>query len=250
MIRATGQTEQDRTEETMGRSGASMRTSLRHSPKALRPASADTTRRPPRRSQQSRSKAAREKLLRATVELLRERGYHGLTTKEVAARAGFSAGALMHHFSTKADLVIAAGAHIYEQHIENGRRIANSAAARKDPLNALLSDLMNVYLGESFIPTMEMMTAARTDPLMNAPFDQFMQHYRRTMNEVWLAAFMRAGYSKDEASFTIMSTLNLIRGMGTNALWQKDMTYYMRFLKEWTKVVQSGALKNARINVR
>ena len=113
--------------------------------------------------------------MRATLELLRERGYSGLTTKEVAARAGFSNGALMHHFSTKADLVIAAGAHIYEQHIESGRKIANSAAARKDPLKAFIADCEDVYLGAAFIPTTEMMVAARSDPLMNAPFDAFMR---------------------------------------------------------------------------
>jgi AcrR family transcriptional regulator len=234
----------------MRRSGASARPDLRRSPRALRPANAENARRPPRRTQESRSKAAREKLLRATIELLQERGYSGLTTKEVATRAGFSNGALMHHFSTKADLVIAAGAHIYEKHIENGRRIAESAAARKDPLNAFITDCANVYLGNTFIPTMEMMIAARTDPLMNAPFDVFMQHYRKTMNAIWLAAFMRAGYGKSEASYMIMATLNMIRGMGTNALWQRDMAYYMRFLREWAEVVKSGALKNARSPLR
>src|SRR5262245_29356863 len=96
-------------------SRASAHPDLRRSPQTLRPAQS-TTRRPPRRTQEARSKAAREKLLRATLELLQERGYNGLTTKEVATRAGFSNGALMHHFSTKADLVIAAGAHVYEQH--------------------------------------------------------------------------------------------------------------------------------------
>ena len=219
---------------------------------AARPVSSGpkTARRPVRRTQESRSRAAREKLLRATLEVLEARGYSGLTTKEVAIRAGLSNGALMHHYSTKADLVIAAGAHIYEKHIESGRRIAASAAARNDPLNAFVSDCVNVYLGATFIPTMEMMLAARTDPLMNAPFDVFMQNYRKTMNGIWLQAFMHAGYSKDEASFTIMSTLNLIRGMGTNALWQKNMPYYIRFLKEWIKLAQAGALKGGRCNLR
>ena len=69
------------------RRSASARPDLRRSPRALRPAKSAGTRRPPRRTQESRSKAAREKLLRATIELLQERGYHGLTTKEVAARA-------------------------------------------------------------------------------------------------------------------------------------------------------------------
>lgn len=234
----------------MRRSGASARTDLRRSPERLRPAKAGGTRRPPRRTQESRSKAAREKLLRATIELLQERGYAGLTTKEVASRAGFSNGALMHHFSTKADLVIAAGAHIYERHIEEGRRAANSAAARSDPLKAFIADCENVYLGNSFIPTTEMMVAARSDPLMNAPFDAFMRDYRKTMNEIWLKAFVRAGYSEEQASFTIMSTLYVIRGMAINSIWQKNLPYYRSFLREWAKMEKSGALKGGRVPVR
>ena len=232
------------------RRSASARPGLRRSTRALRPAEPTAARRPPRRTQESRSRAAREKLLSATIELLLERGYHGLTTKEVAARAGFSNGALMHHFSTKADLVIAAGAHIYERHIAEGREIANSEAARKDPLKAFIADCENVYLGNSFIPTTEMMVAARTDPLMNAPFDAFMRNYRKTMNDIWMKAFMRTGYSEQQASFTIMSTLFMIRGMAINSIWQKDLPYYRSVLREWAKIERGGALKGARIPVR
>jgi len=232
------------------RRSASARPGLRRSPRALRPTEPASARRPPRRTQESRSRAAREKLLSATIELLLERGYHGLTTKEVAARAGFSNGALMHHFSTKADLVIAAGAHIYERHIAEGREIANSEAARKDPLKAFIADCENVYLGNSFIPTTEMMIAARTDPLMNAPFDAFMRNYRKTMNDIWMKAFMRTGYSEQQASFTIMSTLFMIRGMAINSIWQKDLPYYRSVLREWAKIERGGALKSARIPVR
>jgi AcrR family transcriptional regulator len=233
------------------RRSASARGDLRRSPEHLRPLQQPgASRRPPRRTQESRSKAAREKLLRATIELLQERGYHGLTTKEVASRAGFSNGALMHHFSTKADLVIAAGAHIYERHVESGRKAANSALARTNPLKAFIADCENVYLGNSFIPTTEMMVAARCDPLMNAPFDVFMNDYRNTMNDIWLKAFMRAGYSEEEASFTIMSTLFIIRGMAINSVWQKNLPYYRSFLREWAKVERAGALKGARVPVR
>jgi AcrR family transcriptional regulator len=236
----------------MRRTRTTMRNEVRRavSPRASTPAAPSPARRPPRRTQESRSKAAREKLLLATIEVLQERGYSGLTTKEVAQRAGFSNGALMHHFSTKADLVIAAGAHIYERHIESGRKTAASAAARKDPLNAFIDDCVDVYLGPSFIPTTEMMIAARTDPLMNAPFNVFMQHYRKTMNDIWLQAFMRSGYSEEDASFTIMSTLYVIRGMSINSVWQKNMPYYKRMLREWVRLAQKGALKGARIDVR
>ena len=229
----------------------SVRTAASRTPLQSRSTGATPKRRAPvRRTQESRSKAAREKLLNATLEVLRERGYNGLTTKEVAVRAGFSNGALMHHYSTKADLVIAAGAHIYERHIANGRKMAASAAAKADPLKAFIADCEDVYLGASFIPTIELMVAARTDPLMNAPFDAFMQNYRKTMNDIWLQAFVRAGYSKAQASFTIMSTLFMIRGMGINSIWQKDMTYYRRMLREWTVVAESKCLQSAKIDMR
>ncbi len=114
------------------------RSAASRTPLQSRSANAAPKRRPPvRRTQESRSKAAREKLLNATLEVLRERGYNGLTTKEVAARAGFSNGALMHHYSTKADLVIAAGAHIYDQHIANGRTHGDKRRRQGRPIVSL-----------------------------------------------------------------------------------------------------------------
>jgi AcrR family transcriptional regulator len=231
---------------TVADPGSSTAEHRRRAPSRLR----DRTHAPLRRTQEARSRAAREKLLTATLEVLRERGYSGLTTKEVAVRAGLSSGALMHHFSTKAELVIAAGAHIYEEHIKNGRRIAASLAARKNPLEAFISDCVEVYLGAAFIPTTEMMIAARADPLMNAPFQAFMHRYRETMNGIWIEVFTSAGYGRQEASFLIMSTLNLVRGMAINSIWQRDIRYYKTFLKEWIKVARSGGLKNARAEIR
>jgi AcrR family transcriptional regulator len=137
-------------------------------------------------------------LLAATIEVLIDRGYNGLTTKEVAARAGFSNGALVHHYKTKADMVIAATARVYDRCIANGKGIAASAKARKHPLRAYIDDCLDVYLGWPFLAAVEVLVPARTDPALMAQVDKFMRHYRRTMNVVWLDAFMRAGVSKNK----------------------------------------------------
>ena len=54
---------------------------------------------------------------------------------------------------------------------------------------------------------------------------------------------MRAGYSEAEASFTIMSTLYVIRGMAINSIWQKNMPYY-RSLP--ARMDQDRAIRRAR----
>ena len=58
--------------------------------------------------QQERSRATQIRLLDATVDCLVEHGWAGTTTTVVAARAGVSRGAQLHHYPTKSALVIAA----------------------------------------------------------------------------------------------------------------------------------------------
>jgi AcrR family transcriptional regulator len=52
----------------------------------------------------SRGDATRDALLRAARELFAERGYGGVGTEEIVARAGVTRGALYHHFVDKRDL--------------------------------------------------------------------------------------------------------------------------------------------------
>lgn len=60
---------------------------------------------PERRTQAERREETRERLLRAAIGCLREEGYAGLTTREVARRAGVSQGAQAYHFPSRADMV-------------------------------------------------------------------------------------------------------------------------------------------------
>jgi len=61
----------------------------------------------PRRTQAERSEATRKQLLEAAAKLIRQKGFGGLRTIEVASMAGVSRGALMHHFPSKHALVVA-----------------------------------------------------------------------------------------------------------------------------------------------
>src|SRR5437762_2972866 len=77
----------------------------------------------PRRTQEERSASTRVRLLDATIECLFELGYANTTTTEIARRAGLSRGAQLHHFPTKAELVITAVDHLF------ARRTAEFRAA-------------------------------------------------------------------------------------------------------------------------
>jgi AcrR family transcriptional regulator len=203
----------------------------------------------PRRTQAVRTSEAREKLLKATIEVIVDRGYNGLTTKEVASRAGLSSGALVHHYGTKADLIMAATAFIYDRAIEKGRAIAQSEGAKKDPLDAFIVDCMGVYFEWTFVAASEVLMVARTDPTLMHQIAQLMERFRRTMNEIWLPVFMRSGMSRPQASFTVLTTLNMIRGMAINSLWQSNMSHYRELLREWARLVKRGDVKAGAIEI-
>lgn len=63
---------------------------------------APTTRRPGRR--EAEAQATRDALVRAALELFTKRGYAGVGTEEIVARAKVTRGALYHHFTDKRDL--------------------------------------------------------------------------------------------------------------------------------------------------
>lgn len=217
--------------------------SLKHAETDIRRRDQSIPGAPPRRArtrrvQEARSTAAKERLLKATVNVLIDRGYGGLTTKEVAARAGFSNGALVHHYATKADLVVAGTAYVYDEAVRRSQTSVKTAAARRDPVGTFISDCFRVYFEWPFLAALEVMVVARTDPTLAAQIHPVMRRYRDLTNEVWLEVFRRSGFKGDDAIFALNITLNLVRGMALNSLWARDMKFYRWLLRKWTELIR------------
>lgn len=197
------------------------------------------TPKPARRTQEDRSREAKDKLLKATIDVLMRQGYSRLTTKEVAATAGLSNGALVHHYASKAELVIAATAAVYDECIERGQRVARSPEATQNPIEGFITDCLSVYFDWPYLAAIEIIVAARTDPELMERIIPVMQNYRNTTNMVWLKVFREAGYTPTQAKTILNLTLNMIRGMAVHRLWQTDSSYFDAYLKEWVKTIKN-----------
>jgi AcrR family transcriptional regulator len=145
------------------------------------------------RTQQQRRDETRRALLDAAVESLIEVGFARTTTLEVQRRANVSRGALLHHFPSKAELLVAAIAHLAEMRaielkqlsaeLPADRRAADRPAGKPTAggkhaapgagagtpspdarTDAVLGLLWQCFSGTFFQVAMELRTAARTDP--------------------------------------------------------------------------------------
>jgi AcrR family transcriptional regulator len=117
-----------------------------------------------RRTQEERSASTRARLLEATLDSLVDRGYARTTTVEVAERAGVSRGAQLHHYPTKAELVIAAVEHLFEVRDREFREAMARLPAGADRGAAAIQHLWSIVSGRTFYAWLELTVAARTDP--------------------------------------------------------------------------------------
>jgi AcrR family transcriptional regulator len=119
-----------------------------------------------RRTQAQRTAATRAALLEATVDCLVSRGFDGTTTTEVAHRAGVSAGALLHHFPAKAELLCAAVGHLFELRQAEFRKAMANLGPDTDRVEAGVDLLWSMFSGPSFVAWLELWIAARCDPTL------------------------------------------------------------------------------------
>lgn len=115
------------------------------------------------RPRQARWTRTRTQLLDATLSSLVENGYAHTTLKSVEDRAGVSRGALMHHFSSMNDLLIAAIAHVAEQQLAELTESFEALPTGPTRAGAAIRVLYRFMTGPVFLAGLELWFAARTD---------------------------------------------------------------------------------------
>jgi len=195
---------------------------------------------PGRRTQAERRTATRSALVRATVDALVELGYARTTTQEVQSRAGVSRGALTHHFTAKADLVLAAMDHLYEEFSESVRKAA--AALPDDPAARIrlgVELIWERFHGPLFVASMELWTAARTDPELRAAL---LPHERRLgaqLRELSVEVFGErvARHPASEAVYQVL--LTSMRGQAMTYALQPDAPRSVPHLQHWLTIAEA-----------
>jgi AcrR family transcriptional regulator len=167
----------------------------------------------PRRTQAQRRATTRAALLEACVDCLLEQGYARLTTAAVVSRAGVSRGAQAHHFSTKAELVLAALRHVADQLAAEMIEDQPRPPERPEQAQlALLDQLWALHTGRLFPALMELWLAARTDAELRAGLSDFERELTRRVVKFCHERMPALARRPDFRSF-LATVLAAIRGL-------------------------------------
>jgi AcrR family transcriptional regulator len=128
-----------------------------------------------RRSNAQRTSEMRARLITAAIDTLYRSGYSATTTIEVARRARVSRGAMLHHFPTRIDLLLATASHIVvtDQQYRVQQLFSLEVASGLERFYAAADVSWEVNRRPTTIALLEIMMATRSDKALGRAFASF-----------------------------------------------------------------------------
>lgn len=180
------------------------------------------SRRSPRRSQEERSALTRERILDAALRCLAERGFAGTTTTAVAAQAGVSRGAQLHHFRTRNALLAGAVQHLYARLTERFQKGFAQLPPDADRIHAALALLWEIYLDPELTAVLELQMAARTDPTLLADLLPVSGSHHEDVHRLARDSFPEAAAASPRFAAVLDLILDTLGGLRSRALLRPD----------------------------
>jgi AcrR family transcriptional regulator len=181
--------------------------------------------------QAERRRVTRGKLLDATIESLIDLGYSRTTTVEVGERTGLSRGTQLHHFPSKADLLVAAIEHLADERSKEFElELETRLQQGEDPVDTMVDMLWVMFSDPIYWATIELMVAARTDPELLGKLEAF----ERSLGGRIYAVFRElTGRGGREAKAALEMTLYFMRGLAMERIFRQNEAHYTELLKRW-----------------
>jgi AcrR family transcriptional regulator len=170
-----------------------------------------------RRTHEERSAETQSALVEAAIAMLCELGYAGVTTAEVARRAGCTTGAMHHHFGSKDELMLAVLARLT---LEFEARYATlkdtvwlTLEQRCDRVVRLLADY---YMDPRYVAIWELYVGTRCEPELNGVCVQNRTRVISELESVWIHVFAGVKAKRPEVVALMRFTLTFLRSLGLN----------------------------------
>ncbi len=191
-----------------------------------------------RRTQAERTAETRLRILKAAANLIRRRGYARFRTAEVAAEAGLSRGAQLHHFPTKDSLVVATLEYVFEQAQMLSRRRAAAVNRPPDLIEAVIEDAKEFFFSEHFMVAIDIVLSTSTDQAVRKQILDISRKARRPVETAWSEALAASGVPSPVAADIVALTLGVVRGMALRTLWDNDPKWFDQLFTLWRQMIK------------
>lgn len=192
-----------------------------------------------RRTQSERSGDTQQRLIRATIEVLKQKGYAGLRTAAVAEVAGVSRGGLLHHYPSKDELVLASVEFVLHRARERAIQRIRQAAGAENVFDAVIADAKEFFFSEDFGVVLDLVLMGGKNHAFRAHIKLYAERHRVPVEQAWLELLVARGIPGSHARQLLALTLTVVRGLSIRALWQHDEALFDSMFETWRQMVSA-----------
>lgn len=192
--------------------------------------------------QEAKSIRARDTICEACVTCLFQHGYGETTLNKVAAEAGFSKGALQHHFPSKDALIAATADYLLERPFSR----ALLDPVRRDTPDPTVRSLF-LYSWKKFVNTepyralLEILNAARTDENLRERISDKLQAWNKAMDEQAVETYRSLDVGNkvgdEDVKMLLTMTRSFMRGLVIQDRYGTDPSENVRLVERWIDLV-------------
>lgn len=178
----------------------------------------------------------RERLLDATVECLVTYGHAGTTTQRIQDAAGLSRGALLHHFGSKSELLVAAIHHVADLRLAMISSTLEQLEDAPGSLRLFVEAVRDAMTGPYFQAALELWSASRTDEQLRAALLPAERRLGTALRDLF---HRHAGIEdRDEEALAFESLMALVRGLEVTRNMRSTTDVADRVVEAWLESVE------------
>ncbi len=191
---------------------------------------------PVRAPQQDRSRATRERLVAATIEVLATEGWAASTVSVVAERAGASRGAAQQQCPTREALITATLKQMFDELTSRASLMDETLPEGPGRMEAVVTRAVDIYTGTQFKAALQVWSAAASDPGLRDLIRPLERKFARAAHRMTVHAI--AGDTNDPAVHRLVqATLDMARGLGLADTLSDDSARRKQVIATWSEVL-------------
>ncbi|XOV86489.1 MAG: TetR/AcrR family transcriptional regulator [Pseudomonadota bacterium] len=183
--------------------------------------------------QEAKSQRAREAISEATIDSLVQVGYSETSLSRVAKLAGFSKGAVQHHFTSKEDLIAATLDRLLERTFQP--RAPSSRARTVE--DALMTAWMRFINTPPYRALMEILIAARTDAQLRTRISKDLVRWGRRMDRQSLENYEAVSGDPEDVVMLLNMNRSFLRGLLLQEQYGISKKKTLLYVQKWIELI-------------
>jgi AcrR family transcriptional regulator len=191
----------------------------------------------PPNKHQEKSLRTRALLLDAAIESLADVGYGNASISDIAARAGVTRGAQVHHFRTRTELFAQVIEHLADRQRDALRRRIESAPRSATPAEKIVELAVATFSGKLGRASIELFVAISNDDTLRRRMLRVQRELTGDLIDA-CARLIGPDVARDRLESTFWLTIHMVRGSTLDEMLGRDPQRRKQTLADWTHLAQ------------